>query len=266
MNITTTPHASHRSAASLLGVFAVAAVAYVLDDLLHELGHTAATLLPVGVKAIFISTVGMTSVGHSPVVAIAGPLVNFALGSALFIALSPKFPPVWRYFAWLLGTVNLFNATGYLVSSSVLGTGDWAQVFNAIASPVLWRPIVCILGIALYTASIFASLAILLRLCTSGVIAQSNVNRYCISTFWFGCLVLIAGAIFNPVSHWYILTSGASLGFVMFGLLILPVILRRSQLTTISPSESLCITWPWVIAGVVAIVVFVGIFGPGLRL
>lgn len=147
MNITTTPHASHRSAASLLGVFAVAAVAYVLDDLLHELGHTAATLLPVGVKAIFISTVGMTSVGHSPVVAIAGPLVNFALGSALFIALSPKFPPygVTSRGSWVLSTYSmprdilsrprfLARETGHRFSTQLrhLCSGDLLFVFSAL--------------------------------------------------------------------------------------------------------------------------------------
>lgn len=266
MNTTASPNASNRSAASLLGLFAVTAVAYVLDDLLHELGHTAATLLPVGVKAVSISTIGMTSVGHSPIVAIAGPLVNFALGLFLFVALVTRLPPVWRYFAWLLGTVNLFNATIYLVGSSIFGTGDWAQVLNAVAPPDLWRPILGPVGVVLYTASVFASLATLRRLCTSGIVAQSNVDRYCTSTYWFGVLLLTVGAVFNPVSPWYILTAGALLGFCMGGLLVLPLLLRRRQLTTTSPGESLHITWPWIIAGVIAIIVFVGIFGPGIRL
>lgn len=267
MDITRSPPTSTRSAAPLLGLFAVTAVAYVLFDLLHELGHTAATLLPLGVKVVLICTIGINDVGpNSPVVAIAGPLVNFALASALFIALVPRLSPVWRYFVWLLGTVNLFEATGYLVVSSATGTGDWAVVFNAVAAPGLWRPILGPVGFVLYTASIFASLAILRRLCTSGIVTQSNVERYCISTFWFGALVLTAGAALNPVSHWYILTAGASTGFGMFGLLFLPVLLRRTQLATTSASESLHITWPWIIAGVIAIIVFIGIFGPGIRL
>ncbi|MGH8377797.1 MAG: hypothetical protein ACRER7_02480 [Gammaproteobacteria bacterium] len=266
MEVTSSAQASRQSSAPLLGVLAVCAIVYVLDDLLHELGHAAATLLPVGVKLVLISTIGSTTVGHSPVVAIAGPLVNFALALALLAALAPNLSPVWRYFTWLLGTVNLFNATAYFLYSSILGTGDLAQVFNAVAVPGLWRPILGPIGAVLYIASILASLAILRRLCTSGVVAPANVNRYCFSTFWFGVLVLTAGAAFNPVSAWYILTVGAPTGLGMFGLLLLPLLLRRTRLTTTSTSESLRITWPWIIAGVIAIIVFVGIFGPGIRL
>jgi len=54
---------------SAVGIAAVAALAYSLCDLLHELGHMAATLLPLGVKAISISTIGLSTSGSSAVVA-----------------------------------------------------------------------------------------------------------------------------------------------------------------------------------------------------
>ena len=267
MGITALSHISNRPTVRALGPVSITALAYVLCDLLHELGHAAATLFPLGVKAVSISTIGLSSTGSNAIVAIAGPLVNFALALTLFLAFAPKLSSAWRYFAWLLGTVNLFNATAYLLYSSVLGTGDWATVFNAVAAPVLWRPIAGLVGAVLYVASILASLVTLRQLCSSGVITVSNVNRYCIGAYWIGGLIITAGAVFNPVSPWFILTSGAATGFgAMLGLLALPALLRRAHPTAKSPSESLRIGWPWVTAGAVAIVIFIGIFGPGLRL
>ena len=47
----------------------MSALAIVLCDLLHELGHLAATRLPLGVKAQSISTIGLTTDGSSRVAA-----------------------------------------------------------------------------------------------------------------------------------------------------------------------------------------------------
>jgi hypothetical protein len=268
MDIATPIPISKSSAATPVGLVAITALAYVLCDLLHEIGHAAATLLPLGTKAVSISTIGLSSFGViSPVVAAVGPLVNLLLASALLLALAPRVSSTWRYFAWLFGTVNLFNGAAYFVYSSILGSGDWATVFNAVVRPALWRPISGLGGSALYIASILASSFVLRRLCLSGVVAKSNIDRYCTSAYWAGGVVITAGAVFNPVSAWFILTSGAAVGFgAMLGLLALPAILKRKPLPSISATESLRITWPWLSAGAIALVIFLGIFGPGLHL
>jgi hypothetical protein len=267
MDIAASPDVSNQPTAKSLGLVAISALAYVLCDLLHELGHAAATLLPLGVEAVSISTIGLSSAGSSAVVAIAGPLVNFALALALFLVFVPRLSPTWRYFAWLSGTANLFNATAYLLYSSVLGTGDWATALNAVAAPTLWRPVAGLAGVVLYIASILASLVALRRLVSSGVVAASHVDRYCTTAYWTGGLVITAGAVFNPVSPWFILTSGVATGFgAMLGLLALPTLLRRAPPINRPIGESLRIGWPWVIAGAAATVIFIGIFGPGIRL
>lgn len=267
MDITASPRVSNRSATRSLGVAAVSALAYVLCDLLHELGHAAATLLPLGVRAVSISTIGLSSAGSSAVVAIAGPLVNLLLASALLLVFVPRLSPALRYFVWLLGVTNVFNASAYLLYSSVLGTGDWATVFNAVAAPALWRPIIGLAGIVFYMTSILAALATMRRLCSSNVIAVANAGRYCVGAYWVGGLVVTAGAVFNPVSPWFIVTSGVATGFgAMLGLLALPPLLRREHPSTESPDESLHIGWPWIIVGAAAVAIFIGVFGPGVRL
>ena len=240
----------------------MSALAIVLCDLLHELGHLAATRLPLGVKAQSISTIGVTTDGGSAVVAAAGSAVNLVLALCLCVALAKSLSPSWRYFSWLLGTINLFNASAYLLYSAILGSGDWAVVLGS-APPALWRPVAGLAGAAAYAGSVYAALVVLRRLVASGVVGGANVGTYCATSYWVGGIVLTVGAMRNPVSPWLILTSGAATGFgAMAGLMVLPSLLHGA----VTLDESLRTGWAWVAAGAVAVAVFIGVFGPGLVL
>ena len=250
----------------LAGMSALTAVAYVLCDLLHELGHLAATLLPLGVKAVAISTIGLSSTGSSAVVAAAGPLVNLVLSLGLLVALVPAISATWRYFGWLLGTVNLFNAAAYLLYSAILGSGDWATVFNVIAPSSVWWPGLAVAGLISYGGSVHLSLVALRSLVRTGVLSRANVSRYCTGSYWVGGCLLTAGAALNPVSPLFILTSGAATGFgAMVGLLLLPPLLNIRSVVG-REGETLRVGTSWLAAGAVAVVVFIGVFGPGLTL
>jgi hypothetical protein len=252
---------------NLFGAAGVACVAYVLCDLLHEFGHASAAYLPFGVTAVSISTIGLTSLGSSAWVAAAGPLVNFALALFLAGAFYPKLSPAWRYFCWLFGTINLFNATAYFLYSAVLGSGDWAVVFNTFASPAVWRPVVGAVGVVSYAVSIYGAALSLRELVRARVLDKTSVERVCTCSFWVGGSVVTAGALLNPVSPWLILTSGAATGFgAMVGLVVVPPLLGRRLLDTASAPESLALRWPWSAAGLLAAIIFVFVFGPGLRL
>lgn len=246
-----------------LGILGVTSVAYVLCDVLHELGHAAATLLPLGVRALSISTIGLTTSRSSPVVAAAGPLVNLVLAAAIFLSFASALAPPWRYFAWLFGTVNLFNGTAYFVYSAILGSGDVAVVLNSTTAH--WRILVAILGLLAYLSAVLVSRHALRGLVTAGILNTTDAQKCCVLTYWWGAFLVTAGAVFNPVSPWLILTSGAAVGFgAMAGLLLLPPLLS-SGVDHTQPS-SLSIGWPWLIAGAFAAILFVGLFGPGIRM
>lgn len=107
----------------IAGLASMSVLSYALCDLAHELlGHGLATLLPLGVVAVSVSTVGLSTTASSPIVAAAGPLANLVLASALLVARGSSVAPAWRYFAWLFGSLNAFNATAYLLYSAILGT------------------------------------------------------------------------------------------------------------------------------------------------
>ena len=237
-----------------------------LCNLLHELlGHGGATLLPLGVDALSVSTVGLTTTASNPVVAAAGPVVNLALSLGLLLSLSHRVAPTWRYFAWLFGTVNAFNATAYLSYSAILGTGDWAVAIASLDPPHHWRLVLGLCGLLAYAASIHVSVVLMRRLVAVGVVASSQVDRYCTSSYWVGGILLTTGAVPNPVSPWLILTSGAATGFgAMLGLLVVPPLVRRGGSSPLAERESLRVTRSWVVAGALAAAVFVGVFGPGV--
>ena len=250
-----------------LGIVAVSFLAYALCDLLHEAAHAVATLLPLGVRALSISTVSVETTQSSPVVAAAGSAANVVLGFTVLLSFSSSLASSWRYFGWLLGSLNLFNATGYLLYSAVFDSGDMAVVFRAIAPSLPWRPIVAVAGLALYAGAIRLSLLGLRRLVDAGVVTAASIQSSCMLPYWFGGLLLLAGAAFNPAGPWLILTSGAAVGFgAMAGLVLLPRLLRGASSDPSRSSEPLRLGWPWLLAGIVAAVVFVCVFGPGVSL
>ncbi|MEO8504568.1 MAG: hypothetical protein ABI609_11770 [Acidobacteriota bacterium] len=253
-----------------LGIIAISLLAYALCDLLHEAAHAVATLLPLGVRALSISTVAVATTRSSPVVAAAGSIANLALGLTIALCFSAGVRSSWRYFWWLFGSLNLFNATGYLLYSSVLDSGDMAVVFRALAPAHAWRPVVGLVGLAAYAGAVYVSLLGLRRLVATGTIAASRVERYCMLPYWSGGLLLTAGAALNPQSPWLVLTSGAAVGFgAMVGLVLVPRLLGSRARADHEPGralEALDVGWPWVLSGVVAAIVFIAVFGPGIGL
>ena len=250
-----------------LGIVAVGLLAYVLCDLLHEAAHAVATLLPLGVRALSISTVAVTTSRSSPVVASAGAVANLALGLTIVLSRVNSVSSPWRYFWWLFGSLNLFNATGYLLYSAVFDSGDMAVVFRAMAAAAIWRPLVGLAGLATYAGAVYISLLGLRRLLGSGAVSPSSAEQCCMLPYWSGGLLLSAGAALNPQSPWLILTSGAAVGFgAMVGLVFLPRLLRFLPQAIQEQHEPLGITWAWVLSGITAAIVFVAVFGPGVRL
>jgi hypothetical protein len=246
---------------------AVGAAAYALCDTLHELGHVAATLLPLQVSVLSSSSVGISKTTSSPVVAFAGPLANLLLAGALALARPAVLPSNWRYFAWLFGTVNAFNCTAYLLYSALLGSGDWATVFDSLSPSVVWRPAVGLVGGALYAGAIFASLNVLRALIAEAVISEVQAKRYCLSTYWAGGLLLTAASVLNPISPWLILASGVATGFgAMAGLVLIPVLLKGThQKSGRLKTESVRFSRTWVLSSSLASLAFVLVLGRGLQ-
>lgn len=250
------------------GLAAAGAIAAILCDVLHELAHAATTLLPLGVEPLAISTIGTTTAGSSPLVALAGPLANLLLSATLLLARSSRGSPAMRYFAWLFGTYNLFDAVAYLGYSALLGSGDWAVAFGAVAPPETWRPIAGIAGLLLYALSVVASSRTLRRWCATTGTDPRRAEALCVVPYWASAIMLVAGSLPNPAGHAYILTSGAATGFgAMIGLLLVPKLLARGGgAVAAAGADPLRLGRGWMASAIVLGLLFILVLGPGVTL
>lgn len=260
--------ASH-VAPSALTVAAIAVVAYAACDMLHEvLGHGVATLIVPGVHALTLTTVAISTSASSRIVAAAGSLANLLAGVvALALARRGTRPTLARYFAWLFGSLNLLNATGYPLFSGLLDFGDWAVVIDGLAPHLAWRGVLVVAGIAAYVSSIRVSAGVLSSLIGVDDVRARQVHRYIMPAYLAGGLLLVAGSIPNPAGPSLILLSGASSGFgAMAGLLAVPAIVERRGRGAASGALRLGPSVPWLIAAIVTAAVFVFVIGPGIKL
>jgi len=252
-----------RGGLRFLSLLAVAALAAVVGDTGHELAHTVVAMFTPGVSMRLLSTIGLSSVGTSPWIALAGPAFNLCSALTLALARRTGLPAAWRYAAWVVGTFNLFNAAAYLVYSALLGSGDWATVFAAIGNAAAWRIPLGIAGIVGYWTAMRVASAALATLCADGVLSATQAARACrVSYLGFG-LLLTLGALCNPLGWTLVLSSGVATGFLaMAGMLALPSFLPPAPVER----DGLRLGIGWRVAGALASLWFVAVLGPGIRL
>src|SRR4029450_4921816 len=137
-----------------LTILAIASLACIQQDILHEgLGHGLTAWLS-GARAITISTVAMQSDISTRWISASGTLVNIAAGALLWSALRSKpFQPATRYFLTLAMAGNLFTGTGYFLFSGVADFGDWAAVISGLEPHWAWRLALIVVGVVTYLGS-----------------------------------------------------------------------------------------------------------------
>jgi hypothetical protein len=126
----------------------------VAADLVHEaLGHGIASWLT-GDRILSLSTVAIQNATANRWVSAAGTSANCIAGVLCFLVLRRmrQLTPV-AYFLWSFGAYNLLNS-GYLVTSAVLNSGDWANVIAGLSPAWLWRCVLGLAGITLYVSAI----------------------------------------------------------------------------------------------------------------
>jgi hypothetical protein len=101
--------------------------------MVHEApGHGTASLLT-GDQILSLSTVAIQSATSSRFGSAASASANCVVGVVSFLLLSRvrKLTPA-AYFLWIFGAYNLLNS-GYLVVSTLLNSGDWANVIAGLS-------------------------------------------------------------------------------------------------------------------------------------
>jgi hypothetical protein len=244
-------------------VIAIAVVAYVLANVIHEgLGHGGACLL-FGGKATQLSSLHFsyeeTSVTamQRRIIAAAGSFANVVAAVIGLLAFRAAGTPRVRYFGWLFTTINLLMPAGYFLFSGVLGIGDWVQVFAGVR-PLVWRPLLALAGAALYYAAARFSATTLAPI-TGDDLARAK--RLLLVSYVTGGILYCASGLFNPLGPLLIAISGAAASFGgTSGLVWMDSFIPPAATPPIAIVRSIA----WIAASAVLAALFLGVLGPGL--
>ncbi len=250
-------------------------LAMLLSNVVHEgLGHGGVCLL-VGGRPLALSSAwfegdleGVSAWGRRAELA-GGTLANLVVGAVLMTLLRLRRPRSAQayYFLWLAGVVNLFQGGGYLLSSPLLGFGDWSAFVGGLEPLGAWKLGLTLLGLLLYSATLWRGARTIVPLvAAAGVDARRLARRLCWLPYLFvGGLVFSLAAAFNPHGPSFVLTSAlAHLGGCAW-LVWLPEWLHAPEAPG-ARLEPIGRQWGWLIAGGLAALVCVFVLGPSVSL
>lgn len=244
----------------------ISAVAYICGDILHELiGHGVTAWLS-GARRMTLSTVALQTDISTRWISANGTLVNLAAAAIAWLILRnrSRFRPATHYFLVLFLASNLFTGTGYFFFSGVMDFGDWAAVIHGVSPYWLWRTALILVGAALYYGATLL-VAYYFRAFLTDTASQTRLRRVALVPYLTQAAVAALAGLLNPAGWFYVIASGlsSSLG-ANAGLLAAPFIMRGWHRGAVAPIPAIRRNPAWIVAGVLAVVLFVAVLGPGL--
>lgn len=252
---------------------AIAVVAFALANVAHEgLGHGGACLIG-GSRPLVLSSVhfecdeGLLSDAGRRLLAAGGTVVNVVVGGLAALAFrTVRRGPHLRWFLWLLASVNLFQAAGYLLFSGLGDVGDWAEVIAGRQPSWAWHAGLAVGGAAAYVGiarTAARGLAPLLR----DDARVAHTRQLAVPSYWSGGVLYCVSSLLNPLGPSLLLISAAaaSLGGAS-GLLWFHEFLRGDSGPAAPDAIMVTRHTAWLAAGAVTAAVFIGVLGPGVRL
>lgn len=246
-------------------VIAIAALACMLQDVLHEgLGHGVTAWLS-GAHQITTSTVALQADIDTRWISANGTLVNLFFGAIFWLLLrSPRrYPPAVFYFLLLAMAGNLFTGTGYFLFSGVANFGDWAAVIRGLRPQWLWRLGLVALGASSYYASMLLVITRLKEFRGAGASSRRIRSLSWTPYFTDGVLAGVAGLL-NPAGLFYVVASAlpSTLG-ANAGLLSLPA-MTPTWTANGEPVAAIPRSPAWIVAAAIASVLFIFLLGRGI--
>jgi hypothetical protein len=248
-----------------LTVIAISALAYILQNILHEgLGHGVTAWLS-GAHHIIMSTVALQSDMDTRWIAANGTVVNLLFAAIFWLLLlrPQSYRPTTRYFLVLAMAGNLFT-TGYFLFSGIFNFGDWAAVIRGLQPDWMWRLGLVVLGVASYYASMLVVAAKLKAFQSNGE-SSPRLSVLCWTPYFTDALLAGLGGLFNPLGLFYVIAAAlpSTLG-ANAGLLSLPRMMRGwsgSDEWQVGPMRR---SAAWIATAAVASLLFIFELGRGI--
>jgi hypothetical protein len=250
----------------LITLVLVGGASYVAAAVAHEtIGHGLATFATGG-KVLLFSSVHILTDRSTRLIDIAGPTNNLIAG-ALFLALLRLFrraPLATRLFLWLAMARNLLWGTGYMLYSGVLGQGDWLSLIRGLKPEWAWLLALEFTGAATYGLSVLLAV----REARSFAVDRVRLRDIIIVTYLAGGVVACAAAALDPAGPVWAITENAAPASFLAGIGLLAVPWLRPRLggePKVDPGDTVQASIGWIAGGVLMIVFFVAVLGPGIR-
>jgi hypothetical protein len=255
-----------------LTVAAIAIVAYLLAAVVHEgLGHglTAAVL---GARDLRLSTAALhlddASISReaSRAISIAGPLAGLLVGSLLALchAATQSSNAEFRYCLWLTAYVCLFANGGYLMALSFASFGDIHGFVGGLPAPFAWRLGLTVFGAAISFVTVFLAGRTLDEFLGTSR-RRNRAARLLVISYFAGSCPLILSTLLGKEGFHLALVSAipATLGGTILLLYTILAVGRARSSTApvpLTPQRSLL----WCSAGVLALLIYGFVLGPGV--
>jgi hypothetical protein len=242
-------------------VAAVAAVACMLQSVLHEaLGHGGVAYLG-GAHSITLSTVAENADIDNRWIQAAGTLVNLVAGAVFWLLLRwRRYSPVTQFFLVIAMAGNLFTGTGYFMFSGVANFGDWAGVIKGWEPQWAWRVGLIVLGIVTYYAAMLLVAAEMKAF--RRVDMPRRIRGLAWTPYFTEGVVSTLAALLNPAGLFYVIASAipATMG-ANAGMMSLPGMVGRGEGESVGVIRR---DWRWIGAAIVLAILFIFVLGRGL--
>jgi len=248
-------------------VVAIAAIACVVQDVLHEgLGHGITAWLS-GARTLTMSTVALQSDLDTRWISANGTLVNLLFAAIFWLLLrrARDYRPATRYFLVLAMMGNLFTGTGYFLFSGIMNFGDWAAVIRGLEPHWAWQVGLVLVGVATYWASMVVVGAELEPFREKGE-RSPRVLGLCYTPYFTDGILALFGGLMNPLGFFYVIASAlpSTLG-ANAGLLSLPfIMLQWRRVHEEEPVGPIPRSLAWIVAGAIASLLFIFVLGRGI--
>lgn len=252
----------------------ISTIAWILVNVSHEIiGHAgSAALLGFQVRAVSTTTAYIegdraSSIGAVRIGLAAGTLVNLMGGLVALILLSLKRQAnsETRYFLWLFSTFSFIIVAMNLVSVSLIGGGDWAEITRQLEPRGLWTAIIIGVGVIITVFGYVMPLRIWMPNMKDNRRAQLAVTVIPVVTLIVVQSLSLIGSPFArlPSAENHLLACiFAYLHFILWAILVNALPVPRSK----NPLESIRLprSYGWLAFGLALALFFLLVLGPGL--
>jgi hypothetical protein len=250
-------------------IVAISIVAFALANMLHEgAGHGGACLVTGG-HAKVLSSVHFECDRGGRLIAAGGTLVNFLVGFLCWIALrvAKAARGHWRYFLWVLMTVNLLQGGGYFLFSGLGNFGDWAEVIRGLEPAWLWRAGLVVLGVVSYMLLMWLALRELRPFLGEGDWRRGGAKDLTLVPYLTGGVLYTVAGMFNPVGMILVALSAAAASFGGTSGMAWMTQYLGGKLAPRTASQPLALrrSFAWIVVAVMVAAVFIGVLGRGVR-